>query len=206
MKKISSIILAGLMVLSMAACGGNKEVTSDVELLNYSEERVCYLFAPEGFEFDSKSAEGGYNSGRNHELETADGKYEIDVGLVAGYDSILYDLFLNGKLTKDTYSGMKFESEDKYELPVKEELDFEVAGSKVYYIERTINGGFLTGYAVFEHADSNGKAGLYGIDLSGNASEYRTKENFIKLFKEVYGIERKESAVYFEAAAEESEE
>lgn len=206
MKKLLVVLLAGLMVLSVSACGSPKEVTSDVELLNFAEERVSYLFAPEGFEFDEKSAEGGYNSGRNHELETADDKYEISAGLIAGYDSILYDLFLNGKLTKDTYSGVKFESDDVYELPVKEELDFDVAGNKVYYIERTINGGFLTSYAVFEHAGSDGKAGLYGIDLSSNATEYRTKENTIKLFKDVYGIGRTESAVYFEGAAEESDE
>ena len=133
MKKLLSIILMVTLVLSLAACGGNKEVTSDVELLDYAEERVSYLFAPEGFEFNENSAEGGYNSGRNHVLSSSDGKNEIDVGLIAGHDSILYDLFLNGKLTKDTYSGVKFESDEEYALPVKEELDFEVAGSKVYY-------------------------------------------------------------------------
>lgn len=200
MKKLLSVILMVTLVLSLAACGGNKEVTSDVELLDYAEERVSYLFAPEGFEFNENSAEGGYNSGRNHELSSSDGKNEIDVGLIAGHDSILYDLFLNGKLTKDTYSGVKFESDEEYALPVKEELDFEVAGSKVYYIERTIDGGCLARYAVFEHIDKDGKGGLYGIDLSSNNSDFNTKENSIQFFKDVYGIGRKDSAVYFGGA------
>jgi len=198
MKKLLSVFLAGLLVLSLAACGGTpKEVTSDVELLDYAEERISYLFAPEGFAFGEKSAEGGYNSGRNHELSSSDDKCEINVGLIGGHDSILYDLFLNGKLTKDTYSGMKFETEDEYALPVKEELEFEVAGSKVYYIERTINDGFPARYAIFEHIDKDGKGGLYGVDLSGNSSDFNTKENLINYFKEVFGTERTESAVYF---------
>lgn len=203
MKKLISVILMVTLVLSLAACGGgnngagNKEVTSDVELLDFAEERISYLFAPEGFEFDEKSAEGGYNSGRTHELSSSDGEYEINAGLIAGYDSILYDLFLNGKLTKDTYSGMKFETDEVYELPVKEELDFKVAGNKVYYIERTIDGGYLARYAVFEHIDKDGLGGLYGIDLSSNNSDFNTKENSIQFFKDVYGIGRTKSAVYF---------
>lgn len=196
MKKLLFVIFILTLVLLSAACG-NKAITSDVELLDFAEERVSYLFAPEGFEFDESSATDGYNSGRNHELLSSDGNNEIDAGLIAGYDSILYDLFLNGKLTKDTYSGMKFETDDEYALPVKEELDFEVAGSRVYYIERTINDGYLARYAIFEHIDKDGLGGLYGIDLSSNSSDFNTKENTIQFFKDVYGIGRRDSAVYF---------
>jgi len=50
---------------------------------------------------------------------------------------------------------------------------------------------------VFEHIDKDGLAGLYGIDLSSNNSDFNTKENCIQFFKDVYGIGRKDSAVYF---------
>lgn len=218
MKKIAVFLMAALLMISFASCGGSKkpsndngtgvtevngEVTSDVELLDFAEERICYLFAPEGFEFNENSAEDGYNGGRNHILETPDEDYEINAGLIAGYDSTLYDLFLNGELTGTFYSGMEIDPEDVYELTVKEELGFEVAGNKVYYIERTINGEYLTGYVVFEHIGKDGLAGLYGVDLYSNNSDFYTKENSIKVFKEVFGIGRTESAVYFETTGEE---
>ncbi|MBQ8758195.1 MAG: hypothetical protein IJZ20_00705, partial [Clostridia bacterium] len=219
MKKIITLLLASLMILIPVSCGNGKktptntpvnaengEVTSDVELLDYAEEKICYLFAPEGFEFHENSAENGYNSGRNHIMETPDEDYEIDAGLIAGYDSILYDLFKNGELTGTYYSGMEIDPEDEYKLETKEALDFDVAGNMVYYIERTINGEYFTCYVVFEHIDKDGLGGLYGVDLWSNDEDFYSKENSIKVFKDVYGIGRKESAIYFENAGEEEEE
>lgn len=212
MKRIFTIFLTVLMVVSLASCGGGgngapKEVTSDVELLDTAGDRISYLFAPEGFMFDENSADDGYNSGRNHRILTPDEEYEINAGLIANSESTLYDLFVNGELTKTNYNGTEIDPDEEYKLEAKEELDFEVAGHKVYYLERTINGEYFTTYVVFEHIDEDGEAALYGNDLWSNDEEFYSKENSIKVFKEVFGIGRTKSATYFDRAAiEEVEE
>lgn len=207
MKKILSVILASFVILTLVACGGGSgEIKSDVELLDTAGDRISYLFAPEGFSFDEVSEDGGYNSGRNHMLETEDGEYEIDAGLVGNSDSTLYDLFVNGELTKTNYNGTEIGPDEVYKLETKEELDFEVAGHKVYYIERTINGEYFTSYVIFEHADKDGEAALYGLDMWSNDEEFYSKENSIKMFKEIFGIGRTKSAYYFASEEEEEEE
>ena len=215
MKKLTALLIAALMIFTLVSCGGEKtpktsnnvgEVISDVELLDFAENRIGYLFAPEGFVFDEISGEGGYNSGRNHILYVPDDDYEIEVGLIAAYDSILYDLFLNGTLTKTFYNGMEFDSDDVYELTVKEELDFEYDGHKVYYVERTINDGYPSNYVLFEHIDDDELAGLYGVELYSDNTDFYTRENCVKTFKEVFGIGRTESADYFENEVDEDDE
>lgn len=227
MKKLLTVFLAVLMVVSLVSCGGGKtpannnetgknndkannaqtvEATSDVELLDTAGNIISYLFAPEGFVFDEVSAKGGYNSGRNHGLETEDDEYEIDAGLIANSDSALYDLFVNGELTKTVYNGMEIDPEEEYALESKDELDFEIAGNKVFYIETIIGNVPLT-YVVFEHTADDEESALYGLDLWSYDEEFYAKDNFIKVFKEVFGIGRTESAVYFDRAAiEEVEE
>ncbi|MBO4950948.1 MAG: hypothetical protein J6E38_08050 [Clostridia bacterium] len=209
MKKLSALLISVLLILTLVACGGDgtpKAVTSDVELMDTAGDRISYLFAPEGFSFDEVSEDGGYNSGRNHMLETEDGDYEINAGLIANSESTLYDLFVNGELTKTNYNGTEIGPDEEYKLETKEELDFEVAGNKVYYLERTIDGGYFTTYVAFEHTDKDGEAALYGLDLWSNDEEFYSRENSIKVFKDVFGIGRTKSAVYFEKAEDEAEE
>lgn len=208
MKKILSVLLAVFLTFSLVACGGGSgkgTVKSDVKLLDTSEELICYLFAPENYEFDDLSAEGGYNAGTLHKLATADGEYEIDAGFIANSTSTLYDLFVNGKLTATNYNGTEIGADEEYKLEVKEELDFTVADNKVYYLERTINGEYFTNYVVFPHTDKNGEAGLYGVELWSNDSDFYTKENTVKLFKEVYGVGRTRSEYYFSFASSEED-
>lgn len=213
MKRIFALLFAAVLIFSLVSCGsgkgghkGNNEITSDVELLDTAGDRISYLFAPEGFAFDEVSGDGGYNSGRNHQLFTADEEYEIEVGLIANSDSTLYDLFVNGELTKTNYNGTEIEPDEIYKLETKEELDLEVAGHKVYYLERTISGDYFTSYVVFEHTDKDGESALYGTDLWSNDSDFYSKENSIEVFGDVFGIGRKDSAVYFGKAEEEQEQ
>jgi len=202
MKKIFALLISVLLVFSLVSCGSGKggKVTSDVELLDTAGDRICYLFAPDNFAFHEVSADGGYNEGTLHSLETSDNAYEIEAGLVANSDSTLYDLFFNGQLTKTNYNGTEIYPDEVYKLETKEELDFDVAGNKVYYLERTISGEYFATYVVFEHTDKDGEPALYGVDLYSDDSDFYSKENSIKVFKDVYGVGRTKSAVYFGSA------
>lgn len=204
MKRLSALLISVLLVFALVSCGGGgpKTAKSDVELLDTAEDRISYLFAPEGFMFDEISADGGYNSGRNHRIVTPDDEYEIQAGLIANSDSALYDLFVNGELTKTVYNGMEIDPDEEYKLETKEELDFDVAGNKVCYIE-VILGNVPLSYVVFEHTASDEESALYGLDLWSSDEEFYAKDNFVKVFKDVFGIGRTKSEYYFESDEEE---
>lgn len=195
MKRLFAIIAVAMFALLVSACGGSaKPAESDVVVKDFEGKPVAFLFQPEGATFGSEAEDGGYNDGREFSIAAEDGSYSIIAGVM---DQTVTDLFYNGKLTHEIFESMSPEERDSYAIE-KKELKWKFKDQPVYELVVTQDGDWPSCSMAIPYTQKDGTKILVGISFDSAAEfDEMAPEVREKLFKDVFGIGRKDSVKYF---------